>query len=320
MLLEQAFHALPEILCGSRYPGQDYEAGVVTALTMAVLQELNGRNVPNPLSCIQGERLYDDNGFASISGALRYLRADLVLDTGPLKVANKRLGEQYGWRHQNWLEAKFFRVRNKPTNKAAPTASLLADLLRLATLVPERPGRASLSGRYLLHIYDQPPANYISSRRNKNRNGKGGSRAWVKPVTAPGAQEILINDLDKEPDTIRSIIGSMGKLSLKLSVTNIVLEPRSASSAASGAVYWCILTRIDRVECADGAQRFTIGANRAVAEDNAGDYDSIRAQVARGLGEVPEAEQEKPEDPAITPDHDPGASEEQDDAPPTAVE
>jgi hypothetical protein len=320
MLLEQAFHALPEILCGSRYPGQDYEAGVVTALTMAVLQELNGRNVPNPLSCIQGERLYEDRGFASGAAARRYLRADLVLDTGPLRVANKRLGKHYGWRHQNWLEAKFFRVSNKPTNKTAPTASLLADLLRLATLVPEKPGHDSFSGRYLLHIYDRPPADYISSRRNSKGKGQRGSRAWAKLVHVPGSQEFTIDELDKEPSSFQKVLGAMGGLSLKLSVTNILLEPRSVSTTALGTVYWCVLTRIDTVECIDGTKRFTIAASRAVAEDSAGDFQSIRARVALSLGEVPDAEREKPEDPAITPDPDTGPSEGRDDTPPTAVE
>jgi hypothetical protein len=39
MLIENAFHYLPEILCGSNYAVQEYEAGIVNAVSLAVLQE-----------------------------------------------------------------------------------------------------------------------------------------------------------------------------------------------------------------------------------------------------------------------------------------
>lgn len=48
MLIEQAFLALPEILHGWGYQDQDYEAGLVNAFSLALLQVLNGRNAPNP--------------------------------------------------------------------------------------------------------------------------------------------------------------------------------------------------------------------------------------------------------------------------------
>ncbi len=307
MLLEQAFHALPEILCGSRYPGQDYESGVVIALTMGILQELNGRNVPNPLGCIQGECLYEKAGFVG-AGTRRYLRADLVLDTRPLLVASKRLGDRYGWRHFNWLEAKFFRVRTaqKGTNKTAPTASLLADLLRLASLVPEKPGKKSENGRYLLHIYDRTPTEYIATRRNKKKNDPnaiGGTRQWATALHTPGVHQLRVDSLDKEPDSFQATLGAMGTLTLNLEITNIVLSPRTIANANHGTVYWCVLTRIDKVECLDGTRTFSIGADRQVSEGAAGDFEALRTQVALALG-VPEAETTVPEDPALAPDND----------------
>src|ERR1039457_333080 len=106
MILEQAFFALPEVLHGSGYQQQDYESGLVSALSQAVLQVLNGRNVPNPIACIQNERLYRPNGLYHGLDQPRYLRADLFLDVSRLHVANRRLS-QYGWRHRIWIEAKF---------------------------------------------------------------------------------------------------------------------------------------------------------------------------------------------------------------------
>ncbi|MBD5802676.1 hypothetical protein AZOA_21060 [Azoarcus sp. Aa7] len=35
---------------------------MVSALTLSLLQVLNGRNVPNPIGCLQGERLHRIDG------------------------------------------------------------------------------------------------------------------------------------------------------------------------------------------------------------------------------------------------------------------
>lgn len=97
MLIEQAFFSLPEILHGSGYQTQSYESGIVSALALSLLQVLNGRNVPNPIGCMQSERLYRRDGLYSVGGQARYLRADLFANVDRLYVANKRLS-QYGSR------------------------------------------------------------------------------------------------------------------------------------------------------------------------------------------------------------------------------
>lgn len=58
MLIEQAFFSLPEVLHGTGYQSQSYESGIVSALTLLLLQVPNGLNVPNPLGCLRSERLY----------------------------------------------------------------------------------------------------------------------------------------------------------------------------------------------------------------------------------------------------------------------
>ncbi len=78
MIIEQAFVALPELLLGNYYAVQEYEAGIVGVLRMAILQELNGRNVSHPIQHLQAERRYD-------SGAPR--RVDLYVDIEGLMVA-----------------------------------------------------------------------------------------------------------------------------------------------------------------------------------------------------------------------------------------
>ena len=55
MLFEQALYSLPEILLGNDYSKTNYELGLVSAFSQVVLQELNGRNVLNPISCLTSE-------------------------------------------------------------------------------------------------------------------------------------------------------------------------------------------------------------------------------------------------------------------------
>jgi len=166
MLIEQAFFSLPEVLHGSGYQHQDYESGVVAAFSLSLLQELNGRNVPNPIGCMQSEKMFRQGGdFRGCPGP-RYLRADLFANFSRLTVGNRRLA-QYGWRHNAWLEGKFLRrpdvaLDTHSPNKTSTVASFLADLIRLAVLVPERVGHDSFSGRYFLHVYDQPPEYYLT--------------------------------------------------------------------------------------------------------------------------------------------------------------
>jgi hypothetical protein len=181
MLIEQAFCALPEILCGTSYPKHEYEGGLVSAFTMAILQELNGRNVANPLSCLQSEHLYWKRDEASRFDN-RYLRADLVVKLASLSQGNTRISS-YGWRDENWLEAKFFRTSGrtsssnpkKATNALINTLDLLVDVIRLATLIKESPNSSSQTARYLLHVYDAAPRAYVALARNTGANASGSS-------------------------------------------------------------------------------------------------------------------------------------------------
>ena len=117
----------------------------------------------------------------------------------------------------------------------------------------------------------------------------------------PGSHEVIIDSLDKEPPSFQKTLGAMGALTLKLSLTNLALTPRGAVMPPKATVYWCVLTRIDSVECTDGSLSFTVGADRVVHEKTAGDFAALRKKVALALGEVPKAEQVEPDDPAVTP-------------------
>lgn len=100
MLFEQAFMSLPEFLTGLPYQEFDYEGTLMSAFSMAVLQELNGRNINNPISCLRSEVTYP---------AAPGKRADLHLDLEAMNILTPALN-QYGIRRHNWLEAKYFKL------------------------------------------------------------------------------------------------------------------------------------------------------------------------------------------------------------------
>lgn len=274
MLIEQAFILLPEILHGSGYQQQNYEAGLVGAFSLAILQALNGHNTPNPIGCLQHEKLYRPNGVYAGMQPPRYLRADLFLDIERLYVANRRLS-QYGWRHHAWLEAKFLRNQAGPqgnahsTNKTAHAAAFLADLVRLATLVPEA-APLSHAGRYFLHVYDAHPRFYLPSK----------GKSWFRALTTAGRQDLEIADLQTESQTLRNLLGDLDGYSLSAKVTNLVLEPIDTQHRP---VYHCILSRIDSFTCSVAADQISLSSQRNFLSAPDGAVDRIAAFVASRL-------------------------------------
>lgn len=294
MLIEQSFFSLPEILHGSGYQTQSYESGIVSALTLSFLQVLNGRNVPNPIGCLQSERLYRTDGIYQPGGHPRYLRADLFANVDRLYVANKRLS-QYGWRHHLWLECKFLRGQagkegnRHASNKSPATGAILADLLRLALLVPEAKPK-TYSSRYFLHVYDADPKFYLTFR----------GRPWSRNLVTVGEQVVHVFGLEQEPAAVKKLIGDLPGLDVKLKVTNFHAGPLHVEHRP---VYWCWLTRIDKVEATLGQHTVTIDLDRTITQSERG-LAEIAAFVAQRLAILPES-----------PDTQPPRPDEQEDAP-----
>ncbi|MEK8085596.1 hypothetical protein WNB94_04200 [Aquabacterium sp. A3] len=284
MLIEQAFFSLPEVLHGTGYQSQSYESGIVSALTLSLLQVLNGRNVPNPIGCLQSERLYRSDGIYQQGGNPRYLRADLFADINRLFVANKRLS-QYGWRHHLWLECKFLRGQagaegnQHAGNKSPATGSILADLLRLALLIPETANKTH-SSRYFLHVYDADPKFYLTFR----------GRPWCKSLVSVGEQEIHVSGLEDEPAAVKRLIGDLPGLDVRLKVTNFHAGPLHVQHRP---VYWCWLTRIDKVDASLARHTVSIDADRTITQSEDG-LAEIAAFLAARLAILPESPDTQP--------------------------
>jgi len=312
MLIEQAFFNLPEILVGSRYPTQDYEGGVVAAFSLAVLQELNGRNANNPISHLVAERMYQiervakvgdkrfryqEKPFRDANERPRYLRADLHISLGGLRIGSAALA-RYGWRHSNWIEAKFFRGSHNVHSGTKPANGglLAADLLRLIALPPvEQPTRKGfcryakenppqirrpqiMTGRYLLHLYQGNPLKYHATRRNKTETKPGGQRKWLEALLTEGKQNILTLDLKNEGDSFMAPVNSaLDAIECEASVTNFVIRPLDDAEREDS--YWCVLTRIDSFKVSMGDDIWQVGTDQIGVESSGGASERIRCHV-----------------------------------------
>lgn len=285
MITEQALLHLPEILTGSGYPEQHYESGIVSAFSLALLQSLNGRNVPNPISCLQTEKPFRGRvGWPRPEPETpRFLRADLNVRLHQMKVGSKRLAA-YGWRHDNWIESKFF--RGASPNKQVNTGSLLADLLRLLALVPSYstrkfPGHET-TGRYLLHVYEGLD---LSRYHQMKKQIGGGSevRKWLAPLLTTGrsrCDSILLSDYEAG-GILGEINANLGELQIEFDATTFQVEP-TVDLGGDYTQYTCVLSRIDAFKLTRGQSSLQVCADRSVIETPS--KDQVTAEIREHVG------------------------------------
>jgi hypothetical protein len=272
MLFEQAFMALPEFLTGTPFQRYQFEGTVVTAFSMAVLQELNSRNVANPISLLRAEVEYPVD---------ESRRADLHIDLHGLNVMSAPL-QSYGYYENNWLEAKFCRLGGNGMPVVSPLTStflLLKDLIRLCSLVPDSlvPGEKSHCGRYLLHAYQNSPERYLVYSRNQH--GKRAERTWINKVLTAGQQELVVADLELETtSTFASYVGrKAGLIKLRAGLCNLVHRPNPTSDAA----YYIVLTRIEDFTITVGRRWFR--RERGVVTESANGFGLLLPRLVNHL-------------------------------------
>lgn len=301
MIPEQALFNLPEILTGSGFPDQHYEGGVVGAYSLALLQALNGRNVPNPIACLQTERPFrgTEGWPTNDPNEFRYLRGDLYVNLDELKIASERLSA-YGWRFHNWIEAKFF--RRTTTNKQQNTGSLLADLLRIIALVPSERGKGKeITGRFLLHVYESfTIGQYVTIK--KQTGGGSEPRKWLKPLITHGhhtCPRLKLSEYEVE-GMLGEINANLGDIEIEFEATSFRIEPVQ-DLGAQRKQYVCILSRIDSFTLWRGATSFTVGSDRMVSEiPNAQAVRAnIQEHIAKWISIKGASETQQPEAPEV---------------------
>lgn len=202
MIIEQAFFSLPEIFFGSGYKYKDdnlLEAGIVSAFSLSLLQELNGRNIQNPINAIKSESSYISSTASNQDeneDPKHLERVDLFID---LKNVNHNQNG-YGFKSTNYIEAKYFKqIIGNDTNHAV---NIIIDLYRLMLLTPKDKD----VGRYFLHTYAGDPKFFIANKYH-----------WLLSLIKPGKHNITINlsydDLAKK----------CPKIDINLTVTNYTI-------------------------------------------------------------------------------------------------
>ena len=234
MLIEQAFFNLPEILVGAGYAEQDYEAGIVSAFSLAILQELNGRNAANPISYLKAEQRF--------LTANEKLRADLHVRLARLYSGSKKYAK-FGFRFSNWIEAKFFRPTKGTPPSTQNLGAVVADLVRLVALVPieetrtdGRPTGLTFTGRFFLHIYLGDPLKHLNPNRKDNT-----VRGWVSKLLAPGAQTVDTFELDRETKSFFDHLGlGLKTATCNMTMTNFVMKQQPDAEVG----YTLVLSRL----------------------------------------------------------------------------
>jgi hypothetical protein len=265
MIFEQGFFALPEFLVGTGFTRYEAEGTLVMAFAMAVLQELNGRNVNCPVAAISGEKVYPSAPSRS---------ADLFLDYSRVGVFNTAL-QAFGQHENSWLEAKFFRknLAGMPTlDPTAATYALLRDLVRLACFPPHTVGNAVENGRYLLHVYEGAYIDHLSLQRNVGAGGGRVSRGWLQGLHQPGSSHIDFGDLSAEPLEFDRQVGcDLRTLKATAKVTTL-------SVGGPGSAYNLYLTKIEEFSVEFGSRRIE-GTRTTSVEDRAGSWAALASDV-----------------------------------------
>jgi hypothetical protein len=273
MLIEQAFVSLPEIMLGAGYARQEYEAGIVSAFSLSVLQELNGRNVPKPISCMCAEKKYMQDF---------RLRADLYVNLRNTFSGSQALS-RFGFRFSNWIEAKFFRQTKGTVPSTQNLGMMAADLLRLTALPPIELGKKdsngnalSITGRYLLHVYQGDPLVYINPRRKATG---AEDRIWPTKLLLSGQQTIQSLELDQETRTFLKQVGEGLKTAkAEITVTNFILK---SGFQATTKEFTFVLSRIEAFTLEYNNKSFQMGADRSIAGEN--DHEILRSSFAQEL-------------------------------------
>jgi hypothetical protein len=211
-----------------------------------------------------------------------------------MRAGSQRLAA-YGWRHDNWIESKFF--RGDAPNKQVNTGTLLADLLRILTLVPSirDKNNSEITGRYLLHVYDGlDPRRY--HQMNKQLGGRTEPRKWLLPLIDSGrntCESILLSDYEAG-GILGQINANLGELQIQFDATTFRIDP-IVDLGANFTQYTCILSRIDAFKVTRKEVSMEVRADRTfIATPNEDDVDTkIREHVGRWISTKPGGVEEK---------------------------
>lgn len=287
MIIESAFNILPESVAGYGFLRVKREANAVGAFSFSLLNALHSKNVIDPIQRLQLEKPYSTRSAPlPINGANRH--CDVFIDYGGSKIGSERLAN-YGWRYNNYVEAKFLKTyqltqTGRSTTASTTSAEIIADLIRLVCLVPEpdliarNQNPKTSSARYFLALSDNDPTifvnTYLTDLYSVFKNPQLRSRISLNLSTG------------RPSNYLSNRIGTnFNQLNLTINqATCLAHFPLNTNNANA---IWMLLIRIDdaTIEWNNGNQihRYKFALDRSLQETNSGDYVSIRNFVAQNI-------------------------------------
>jgi len=194
---------------------------------MAVLLELNARNISMPQSRIHVERPYP------LEKPSPAYRADLYVDLDG--VFPGLLLPCYGVKPHNWIEVKFYggvACGTGTVPRTENTGRIVQDILRLCLLVEEMPGKIRDNGRYFLIVFNREPDAYLARGRQSHSEPE---RKWLRQILSPGFDPCIEISLSDEAATLIRAVGPgleglTDSLCLSLEAVTYSFEPTSQPS------------------------------------------------------------------------------------------
>lgn len=275
---------LPETVAGYGFQKVKREANAVGSFAFSLLNALHSKNILDPIQRIQMEKQYANKTVPlPINGNNRH--CDIFLDYGGSKIGTAALAN-FGWRYQNYLEAKFLRSYKRTrsgqdTRASKNSAEIVADLIRLVTLVPEPQAMANMpdaktsSARYFLCLSDFAPQIFINQYLQS-------IHSLFDNPTKKGAISVDLTT-GKASGAFADIVGT-GFNSLRIELSHLTCFAHYPLDPTSPNSLWMLLLRIDAATIQMAAQgnnhSFTIGTDRSLTQGNPGDYVAIRNFIA----------------------------------------
>lgn len=299
MLIESAFSVLPEVILGSGFIKITKEMNAVSLFSFALLNAFHSKNILDPLKFIQVEYSYETQ--KAPFNCQNKRTCDLYISYSGSKIGSKRL-EKYGWRYNNYIEAKFFKSYNgtinqygQDSNSSRYTAELVADLIRLIILVPEphlitnpnnNANLKTASARYFLFLSNTKPGAYLNKFL-----GNDFINIFSKPQNFNDIDKPITIDLSKDKcaGLAKRIGTDFNKIKIELNqLTCFSHFPIIQTNHNNFDEIYMILIRIDSAIITkkqdDGDEiSFSIDSNRNITESRAGAYREIRNFVARNI-------------------------------------
>ncbi|MGM0214940.1 hypothetical protein [Enterococcus sp. AZ109] len=212
MIIESSFFKTLEALLANADGENLRERSFVNIFSNCILQELNSKNVDNPLHLIQLEKPFDHYA----STATHRKRCDLYVDFEEFILKDEL--KPYKIYSKNWLEFKYFgnaeRVTGNPTT-VKNVGKIINDLIRLGWNQYKSADKDQ--GYYFSVGFRHEKFAYLARTSTRKNN----DRQWLSTIFLPGIHDITINLQNETKEAKKAVeFDNISTFNLRVKTTN----------------------------------------------------------------------------------------------------